>query len=143
MFWVILGRIESILGQKSALPKLLKNTIVLCTYSVSNAYFTVLNVPNDRMTHPWCEHTHKHTHTHPHTHTHTRTHARTHAHTYIHTHSHTRTHTRTHTHPHTHSHTRTHTHTCIAPPDVQHDLRNAATQGHDKHTAGTARNENG
>ena len=53
MFWVILGRIESILGQKSALPKLLKNTIVLCTYSVSNAYFTVLNVPNDRMTHPW------------------------------------------------------------------------------------------
>jgi hypothetical protein len=28
-FWVIMGRAGSILGQKSALPKLLKNTIVL------------------------------------------------------------------------------------------------------------------
>jgi len=41
------------LGQKSALPKLLTNTVVLYAYSVFNAYFTVLNVPNDRMTHPW------------------------------------------------------------------------------------------
>jgi hypothetical protein len=40
-------------GQKLALPKLLKNTIVLYAYSVLNAYFTVLNVPNYRMTHPW------------------------------------------------------------------------------------------
>ena len=53
MFWLILGRIRSILGQKSALPKLLTNTVVLYAYSVFNAYFTVLNVPNDRMTHPW------------------------------------------------------------------------------------------
>jgi len=52
-FWVILGRIGSILGQKSALPKLLKNTIVLYAFSVFNAYFTVSNAPNDRMTHPW------------------------------------------------------------------------------------------
>jgi len=50
-FWVILGRIGSVLGQKSALPILLKNTVVLYAYSVFNAYFTVLNVPNDRMTH--------------------------------------------------------------------------------------------
>jgi hypothetical protein len=44
--------LRSILGQKSALPKLLINTIVLYAYSVFNAYFTELNVPNDRMTHP-------------------------------------------------------------------------------------------
>jgi len=49
---VILGRIGSILGQKSALPKLLKNTIVLYAYFVFNAYFIVLNVPKDRMTYP-------------------------------------------------------------------------------------------
>ena len=49
---MILGRIRSIFGQKSALPKLLKNAIVLYLYSVFNAYVTVLNVPNDRMTHP-------------------------------------------------------------------------------------------
>jgi hypothetical protein len=77
--WVILGRMGSILGQNLALPKLLKNTVVLYAYYVFNAYFTVFNVPNDRMTHPWFEHTHKHTHTHTHTHTHARTHARTHA----------------------------------------------------------------
>jgi len=47
-----LGGIGSILGQKSALPKFLKNTIVSYAYSVFNACFTVLNVPNDRMTHP-------------------------------------------------------------------------------------------
>ena len=51
-FWVVLGRIGSIFGQKSALPKLLKNTVVLYAYSVFDAHFSVLNVPNDRMTHP-------------------------------------------------------------------------------------------
>ena len=56
-FWVILGRIRSILGQKSALPNLLKYTIVLYAYSVFNVYFTVLNVPNDRMTRPCKLHT--------------------------------------------------------------------------------------
>jgi hypothetical protein len=52
---VILGRIRSILGQKLALSKLLQNTIVLYAYSVFNAYLTILNIPNDRMTHPWPE----------------------------------------------------------------------------------------
>jgi len=56
MYWKrigdALGQIGFILGQKSALPKLLKNTIILYAYSVFNAYFTVLNVPNDHMTHP-------------------------------------------------------------------------------------------
>jgi hypothetical protein len=33
-FWVILGRTGTILGQKPALPKLLKNTIVLYAYFV-------------------------------------------------------------------------------------------------------------
>jgi len=46
-FWVVLGRIGSIFGQKPALPELLENTIVIYAYSVYNAYFTVLNVPND------------------------------------------------------------------------------------------------
>jgi len=50
-FWVILGRIGSILGQNSALPTLLKNMIVLYVFFVFSTYFTVLNVPNDRMTH--------------------------------------------------------------------------------------------
>jgi hypothetical protein len=52
-YWLILGRIGPISGLKSALPKLLKYTIELHAYFVLHAYFTVLNVPNDRITHPW------------------------------------------------------------------------------------------
>jgi hypothetical protein len=52
-FWVILGRIGSILGQESALPNCIKYGTVL--YAYFNAYFTVLNVSEVRMTHPWPE----------------------------------------------------------------------------------------
>jgi len=44
---VILGRVGSILGQKSALTKLLKT--VLYASCVFNAYFTILNVSEVRM----------------------------------------------------------------------------------------------
>ena len=54
--WVILGRFESILGQKLAFPKCFKyvlNTIVLYVFIVFNIHLTVLSVPNDCMTRPW------------------------------------------------------------------------------------------
>jgi len=52
---VILGRIGSILGQKSALPNCIKYGTVLYAYCVFKAYSTVLNVSEVRMTHPWFE----------------------------------------------------------------------------------------
>eukprot|EP00983_Pelagomonas_calceolata_P031324 983011-Pelagomonas_calceolata.AAC.4 len=44
-----------------------------------------------------------------------------------------------HTLKHTHIHTYTHTQacacpTCVAAPDIEHDLGDAAAQGHDEHT---------
>jgi len=51
-FWVILGQFGSTLVRKSALPKLLEFAIVLYAHCLFNPYFTVLNVPNDRMKHP-------------------------------------------------------------------------------------------
>jgi len=76
MYWKRFGNILGDFGEnwvqfgsKTGTPKLLKNTIVLYAYLVFYAYliicvshytrilyftyFTVLNVPNDRMTHPW------------------------------------------------------------------------------------------
>ena len=52
-FWVVLGRIGSILGQKLAFPNCIKYGTVLYAYCVFNAYFTVLNVSEVGMTYPW------------------------------------------------------------------------------------------
>ena len=52
-----LGRFGPIFGQKSALPKCFKyvlSTIVSYVFFVYNTYLIVLDVPNDRMTHPLC-----------------------------------------------------------------------------------------
>jgi len=52
MFYVILGQIGSILGQKSAPRICIKYDIVYCAYCVFYTCFSVLNVSEVRMAHP-------------------------------------------------------------------------------------------
>jgi len=127
------------IGLKICTPKkLLWNDRIIHVFCI-NTYFTVSNVPNDRMTHPWilysprklqctvptllsCKNSSdtsrsersclllKERNTHTLTHSYAPIRSHTHAH-----HAHTRTHSHTHTHTHIHTHTQhtqhTYTHT--------------------------------